>query len=128
MDGYRFGGPRVGANTQMRTDLVESAVWQEVCQLLQDPQRLERAYHRRGHARLRGAKGETPESLRAQSAKLRRGMARLMDGYAEGLIEKAEFEPRIKRMKQRVMILEEQLRQLADAAAQQRELRLVIGQ
>jgi site-specific DNA recombinase len=55
-------------------------------------------------------------------------MARLIDGYAEGLIEKGEFEPRIKRMKQRVTILEDQLQQLADEAVQHRELRLLIGQ
>ena len=55
-------------------------------------------------------------------------MARLIDGYAEGLIEKVEFEPRIKRMKQRVTILEEHLQQLADEAVQQRELQLLIGQ
>src|SRR5215831_4524187 len=127
-DGYRFGGQRVCANTQIRTDLVELAVWHEVCQLLQDPRRLEREYHRRGHARPRGAKWETPESLRAQVTKLQRGMAQLIDGYAEGLIEKVEFEPRLKRLKQRVTILEEQLQQLADAAVQQRELRLLIGQ
>jgi site-specific DNA recombinase len=128
MDGYRFGGHRVCANTQVRTDLVELAVWHEVGQLLNDPQRLEREYHRRGQARPRGAKWETPESLRAQIAKLQRGMARLIDGYAEGLIERAEFEPRIKRIKQRVTSLEEQLQQLADEAVQQRELRLLIGQ
>jgi site-specific DNA recombinase len=127
-DGYRVGGHRVCAHTQMRTDLVEIAVWQEVCQLLQDPHRLEREYHRRGPARPRGAKWETPESLRAQITKLQRGMARLIDGYAEGLIEKAEFEPRSKRMTQRVSILEEQLQQLADEAVQQGELRLLIGQ
>jgi site-specific DNA recombinase len=126
-DSYRFGGHRVCANTQLRTDLVELAVWHEVCQLLQDPQRLEREYHRRGHARPRGAKWETPESLRAQISKLQRGMARLIDGYAEGLIEKVEFEPRIKRMKQRVTVLEDQLQQLADEAVQQRELTLLIG-
>jgi len=107
---------------------VEIAVWQEVCQLLKDPQRLEREYHRRDHARPRGAKWETPESLRAQITKLQRGMARLIDGYAEGLIEKVEFEPRIKRMKQRVTVLEDQLQQLADEALQQRELKLLIGQ
>jgi site-specific DNA recombinase len=127
-DSYRFGGHRVCANTQIRTDLVEIAVWHEVCQLLQDPQRLEREYHRRGQARPRGAKWETPESLRAQIAKLQRGMARLIDGYAEGLIEKVEFEPRIKRMKQRVTVLEDQLQELADEALQQRELKLLIGQ
>jgi site-specific DNA recombinase len=127
-DSYRFGGHRVCANTQIRTDLVEIAVWQEVCQLLKDPQRREREYHRRGHARPRGAKWETPESLRAQISKLQRGMARLIDGYAEGLIEEVEFEPRIKRMKQRVTVLEEQVQQLADEAVQQRELKLLIGQ
>ena len=80
MDGYRFGGHRVCANTQIRTDLVEIAVWQEVCQLLKEPQRWEREYQRRGYARPRGAKWETPESLRAQLSKLPRGMARLIEG------------------------------------------------
>jgi site-specific DNA recombinase len=127
-DSYRFGGHRVCANTQMRTDLVEIAVWQEVCQLLKEPQRLEREYQRRGYARPRSAKWETPESLRAQISKLQRGMARLIDGYAEGLIEKVEFAPRIKRMKQRVTVLEDQVQQLADEALQQRELKLLIGQ
>jgi hypothetical protein len=59
---------------------VEIAVWQEGGQLLKAPQRLEREYHRRGHARPRGAKWETPESLRAQISKLQRGMARVIDG------------------------------------------------
>src|SRR5215475_1017283 len=126
-DSYRFGGHRVCANTQIRTDLVEIAVWQEVCQLLQDPHRLEREYHRRRHACPRGAKWETPESLRAQINKLQQGMSRLIDGYAEGLIEKGEFEPRIKRIKQRVTILEDQVQQLADEALQRRELHLLIG-
>src|SRR4029453_7816885 len=128
MDGYRFGGHRVCANTQVRPDLVEIAVWHEVCQLLKDPQRLEQEYRRRGHARPRGAKWETPGSLRAQITKLQHGMARLIDGYAEGLFEKVEFAPRSKRMKQRVTILEDQLQQLADEAVPQRELRLLIGQ
>jgi len=128
MDGYRFGGQRLCTNTQMRTDRVEEAVWQEVCQLLKAPHRLEREYHRRGQTRPRGAKWETPETLRAQSNKLQQGMARLIDGYAEGVIEKVEFEPRMKRMKQRVSALEDQLQQLADEAVQQRELRLLIGQ
>jgi site-specific DNA recombinase len=126
-DSYRFGGHRVCANTQIRTDLVELAVWHEVCQLLNEPQRLEREYSRRNQARPRGAKWETPESLRAQLNKLQRGVARLIDGYAEGLIEKGEFEPRIKRIKHRVTVLEDQLQQWADEAVQQRELKLLIG-
>src|SRR5262249_46539009 len=95
--------------------------------LLKEPHRLEREYHRRSQTRPRGAKWETPESLQAQLKKLQRGVARLIDGYAEGLIEKGEFEPRIKRIKQRVTGLEDQLQQFADAAVEQRELKLLIG-
>src|SRR5207247_8776857 len=72
-DAYRFGGQRICPNTQVRTDLVEVAVWYEVCRLLAQPQRLEQEYRRRGQAPRRGAKWDTPESLRAQSHKLRQG-------------------------------------------------------
>ena len=54
-------------------------------------------------------------------------MARLIDSYAEGLLEKHEFEPRITRLRQRIAALEEQRQQLLDEAAFQTELRLIIG-
>ena len=127
-DAYRFGGHRICPNTQVRTDLVEVAVWDEVCRLLEHPQRLEAEYRQRQHAPRRGSQWETPESLRAQSSKLRQGIARLIDSYAEGVLGKEEFEPRILRMKQRVTVLEDRLQQLADDATQQRDLRLIISQ
>ena len=46
-DAYRFGGQRLCYNTQVRTDRLEQAVWQEVCRLLEDPQRLVDEYQRR---------------------------------------------------------------------------------
>ncbi len=127
-DAYRFGGPRSGPNTQVRTDLVEVAVWNEVERLLEHPQRLEQEYRRRSQAPRRGAQWDTSESLRAQSHKLRQGIARLIDSYAEGVIAKEEFEPRITRMRQRVTSLEDRLQQLADDAAQQHDLQLIISQ
>ncbi len=127
-DAYRFGGQRICPNTQVRTDLVEVAVWDEVCRLLEHPQRLEEEYRRRQHAPRRGSQWETPESLRAQSNKLRQGIARLIDSYAEGVLAKEEFEPRIVRMRQRVTSLEDRLQQLADDATQQHDLRLIISQ
>jgi site-specific DNA recombinase len=48
-------------------------------------------------------------------------------GYAEGLIDKQEFEPRITRLRQRLTALEEQAQQLQDEAALHTELRLIIG-
>ena len=46
-DAYRFGGERVCQNTQVRTDLLDVAVWQEVCTLLAYPERLAEEYRRR---------------------------------------------------------------------------------
>jgi site-specific DNA recombinase len=46
-DAYRFGGERLCHNTQVRTDLLDLAVWQEVCTLLTHPERLAEEYRRR---------------------------------------------------------------------------------
>jgi site-specific DNA recombinase len=51
----------------------------------------------------------------------------LIDSYAEGLIDKAEFEPRITRLRQRLARLEEQRQALAEEATLQGELQLIIG-
>jgi site-specific DNA recombinase len=125
-DAYRFGGERVCSNPQVRTDLLDVAVWHEVCALLAHPERLTEEYRRRLHAPGRAKRQEQP-TLEAQIGKLRQGLARLIDSYAEGLIDKQEFEPRITRLRQRLTALEEQAQQLQDEAALHTELRLIIG-
>jgi site-specific DNA recombinase len=125
-DAYRFGGERVCQNTQVRTDLVDLAVWREVCALLAQPERLAEEYRRRLQPGTR-AQRTTLATVEAQLGKLRQGVARLIDSYAEGLLEKHEFEPRITRLRQRLTHLGEQRQQLADEAALQTELQLIIG-
>jgi site-specific DNA recombinase len=66
-------------------------------------------------------------ALEAQLGKLRQGVARLIDSYAEGLIEKHEFEPRMARLRQRIVHIEAQCQQLADEQALHTELQLIIG-
>jgi site-specific DNA recombinase len=78
------------------------------------------------HAPGRANRQEQP-TFDAQIGKLRQGLARLIDSYAEGLIDKQEFEPRITRLRQRLTALEEQAQQLQDEAALQTELQLIIG-
>ena len=46
-DAFRFGGERICDNLQVRTDQLEQTVWPEVCDLLQDRQRLQQEYERR---------------------------------------------------------------------------------
>jgi site-specific DNA recombinase len=125
-DAYRFGGHRLCPNTQVRTDRLELTVWQEVCALLAHPERLAQEFTRRLNT-----DGQEPQqertALERQVAKLRQGLARLIDSYAEGLIEKQEFEPRVTRLRQRITHIEAQCHQLAEAETLQRELQLIIG-
>src|SRR5215471_2828658 len=125
-DAYRFGGERLCQNTQVRTALLDLAVWQEVCTLLTHPERLAEEYRRRLRPESR-AKRTPLATVEGQISKLRQGIARLIDSYAEGLIDKQEFEPRITRLRQRLARVEEQRQALADEAALAGELQLIIG-
>lgn len=108
----------------MRTDRLDQLVWDEVSLLLENPQRLEQEYQRRL---------STPQKEDADLAltearirKVRQGIARLIDSYAEGFIDKQEFEPRITRLRGRLDALETAAQQIIDKMALQRELRLAI--
>jgi site-specific DNA recombinase len=123
-DAYRFGGVRLCWNKQLRTDLIDEAVWNEVCRLLEEPERLEQEYRQRMLAK------EAPSELQGlekQVGRLRQGLTRLIDSYSEGLINKAEFEPPITRMRERINQLEEHQQQLRDEAGLEQELRLILG-
>ena len=126
-DAYRFGGQRLCDNAQVRTDRLEQAVWSEVCRLLAEPARLANEYQRRLEA-VQAPPGEADTALvDKQIAKLRQGIARLIDGYAEGYLDHAEAEPRIRRFKERLQSLEAQAEQLGAQAQQHVNLQLVIG-
>ncbi len=125
-DAYRFGGERICDNLQVRTDKLDEWVWHEVCALLEEPQRLQQEYQRRLDQP--GRENEDLTATQAQLSKMRQGIARLIDSYAEGFIEKQEFEPRIKRLRQRLTELEDRDHQLRTQLTQQAELRLVITQ
>ena len=125
-DAYRFGGERLGQNTQVRTDVWDLAVWQDVCTLLAHPERLAEEYRRRWQPETRTKR--TPlRTVEGQISTLRQGVARLIDRYAEGLIDKGECEPRVMRLRQRLARVEEHRQALAEEAALHGELPLIIG-
>jgi site-specific DNA recombinase len=125
-DAYRFGGERICQNTQVRTDLLDVAVWREVSTLLAHPERLAEEYRRRLQPES-STKHPARATVEAHLGKLRQGLARLIDSYADGLIDKQEFEPRILRLRRRIAQAEEQRQQLVDADALQTELQMIIG-
>jgi site-specific DNA recombinase len=126
-DAYRFGGQRVCTNLQVRTDRLDEAVWQEVESVLRDPKSIAAEYERRLVAAQRSEASSDLTAVELQLAKLRRGMDRLIDSYAEGLIERREFEPRLAGFRQRIQEWETQASAMRDEAAQRRTLSLIIG-
>jgi site-specific DNA recombinase len=126
-DAYRFGGQRVCSNTQVRTDLLEAAVWQDVRSLLADPRRVEAKFQRRLTVEARRIEYQSRQQLEALIKKIQRGMARITDAYEDGLIDKREFEPRIRKARERLEKLKTEVKVQMDQEAQQRDLKLVIG-
>ena len=104
-DAYRFGGQRVCDNRQCRTDLIDQAVWQDVCSLLSDPDRVRREYESRSRG-IRKKAGRPAEQLARLIGSVRRGITRLIDSYQDGFLDREEFEPRIHTAKERLAKLE----------------------
>jgi site-specific DNA recombinase len=102
-DGYRFGGEAICRNHQIQGKFLETAVWEEVCELLRNPRRLEQEYEGRDSAE---ASLERVENLKAQRLKLKHAMERLIDGFTEGLIDKEQFTLRMDRIKNRISDLD----------------------
>jgi site-specific DNA recombinase len=108
-----------------RQDLLDEAVWNDVRQLLGDPARVQRELERRLEGDDDGQQ-ESSNKLQSQVNKLRRGIARLIDAYEQQLVDKNEFEPRIKAARQQIAVLEQQLKQQIDQQARQKEMKLLI--
>ena len=126
-DSHRFAGQRQCDARPLPVEPLDAAVWAEVCRLLENPARLADEYQRRLQAVRNGPPQPELETLERQLSKLRAGAGRLIDSYAEGVISKAEFEPRLAGLRQRIAEIEAETAALGDAAEQERSLQLVIG-
>jgi site-specific DNA recombinase len=126
-DAFRSGGQRTCANQPVRTDRLEEAVWQDVCALLSDPEKVAAEYQRRLNGTSREDQRASSASLTALMQRVKRGIARLIDAYGEGLVDKSEFEPRIRSARERLSRLQSEAQAQAEAQTQEQEVRLLIG-
>ena len=126
-DAYRFGGQPICGNKQVRTDLLERSVWQDVSSLLKNPQRIEQEYKRRLTGNKKHVRWNSVEQLHTLIKKIKCGITRLLDAYQDGLIDKPEFEPRMRRAKERLAKLQTEVKKREDEEAQQKELSFAIG-
>lgn len=123
-DAYRFGGQRVCENTQVRTDMLDEAVWQDVQELLRDPQLLRQEYERRLQTPSEEASRE--RTLRHQEQAAQRAISHLIDAFADGLLDKSEFEPRLTKARARTARLGEELSRLTARDTEQAHLRAAL--
>ena len=123
VDGQRSRCP----NPSIRAQELEDAVWLDVCRLLRNPQNLQQEYQRRLQASDSDPTAQTRKHLESQMRKMNKSIERIIDAYAEGLINKTELQPRLRTMRERLKDLEAQSKQLKDQETLERELKLVIG-
>jgi site-specific DNA recombinase len=124
-DKYRHGGEAICNNKSVNGARVEETVWTDVCSLLQDKDRLRRELERR----LEPPDEETFDRSHSERsiAQLKRRVARLIDAYENDLLDKVEFEPRMRRVKERLKREEEALAQQDRETTSKEELRLLVG-
>ncbi|HJS88273.1 MAG TPA: recombinase family protein [Acetobacteraceae bacterium] len=126
-DAHKFGGQAACANPSVCSDKLEQAVWQQVKAALADPARVAAEHERRAAAARDGKTDADVATLDGQIARLRRGMDRLIDGYAEEVIDAGEFKPRLAGLRQRLARLTAERDAALAAQEAGRELHLVIG-
>src|SRR5262249_17840109 len=126
MDAFRFGGTRICRNKPVRLDRLDAAVWADVRAVLEHPEELRQEYERR----LSGENGVEIDlgHLTKQIAAAQRSISRLIDAYESDLLERSEFEPRVRQAKARLAQLRQEASAAAERAAQRAELRLILDQ
>ena len=124
----RMTDVHVCQSRSIRGEPLEETVWADVRSLLSDPGQIQAEYQRRLNlSAAQGEPGPNTAKLQKQANQARRQIARLIDAYGEGLIDKVEFEPRIHGARDYLAKLEADLRSQADQQQQMQELRVVIG-
>ena len=103
-------------------------MWERVRAVLEAPEGMAAEHRRR--LRVAGeptAASESVARIERQIAALRRGTDRLIDAFTAGIIDRAEFEPRIAGLKARSAQFEAECRAARDAGEAERQLVLVLA-
>jgi site-specific DNA recombinase len=122
-EGRRYAAGRVCPERGLRIADLDRVVWEDVRRVLLNPHLVEEEFQRRLQEPAAAAARGLPQAI----AQAQRTIQRLIDAYAEGLLDKSEWEPRLQRAREQLTRLEAEARQQADREAEQRELKLLVG-
>jgi site-specific DNA recombinase len=125
---HRMTRQRVCQSRSVRGETLEAALWADVSALLAEPQRIEQEYQRR--LSLGDRTDASPDWRKRQmlTSRVQRQISKLIDAYGDGLIDKEEFEPRIRGARQHLEKLQAETRSQEELQVQIREIRMVVGE
>jgi site-specific DNA recombinase len=105
---------------------LDEVVWNDVSSLLADPARI-RAEFERQRSQPSPQESRRLEEIDREVAKVKRGMSRMLDLYQAGDLDKAEFEPRYRRGRQRLAQLESEAAALVERHSESEGLEQLLG-
>ncbi len=126
-DSARFGGTKMCNSKQANASAIELVVWDEVKKLLKNPQRIFAEYQRRLQEAKQTPLDHTYASIDKQRIRIEKSISLLIDSYTQQYITKSEFEPRIKTMRQKLQVIQEQQQKLIEQKNLTKELELIVN-
>ena len=124
-DRFRWGGVRICANTPVRMERLDAAVWEDVSALLGDPDRIRREFDRQ-KSQVPAPEPRRLEAIAKEVQRVKRGISRMLDLYQEGDLEKGEFEPRYARARQRLSELDSEASAISERITREEGLGTIL--
>jgi site-specific DNA recombinase len=115
-------------SASVRAEELDAQVWSSVCQVLQEPERVEQEWQRRLDAdgALADARSEQEQAQR-WAATQERALGRLLDAYEVGALPLEELTPRVQRLREQIHAAHERVKSAQTKVTESTTLRLVVG-
>lgn len=127
-DSYRFEGGRVCTNAQVRVEQLDKYVWEAVCRLLSEPDRVLAEWTQRGDTDAESARWRAQrESAQGLLDGLQKSLQRLLDAYEVGALPLEEMSQRSERLRARLVQAQIQSQEAQTALSKNVELTEVAG-
>jgi len=119
-DNYRFANGRVCQNKPIRQDYLDELVWEQIIELLSNPEVVRAEIHRR----IEEIKNINPteqrkEVLEKEIVRIEKSIQKLLDAYQEDLLQLEELRDRMPQLRRRQNALKTELRDIDSALTDQ---------
>ncbi|MFH0943648.1 MAG: recombinase family protein, partial [Planctomycetota bacterium] len=119
-DRYRHLSSQPCKNRPVRQDYLDDLVWNQVIQMLENPDLIRAEIERRlSEVQKSSLKKERKDVLLKELSRVAKGIDKLLDAYQEGLLELGELRKRVPELRKREETLRSELQGIEEVATQQ---------